>query len=260
MTMNNLEKHKNDLEHLIQKGKRLLQSVIYACDKERFEESVRKEWGNDTEKFLNNLPSFYDEYQSWYSEAKVVVRQILPDRLDDFVSHYEIPRVRKGTRDTYRIWDYLSGNYSRFSQAAVYHFKQQLEIVKSIQKRFESSLFDIVRIVQADLFDSELDSARALVEGGFLRAGGAMAGVVMERHLAQVCKNHKITIRKKNLTISDFNDKLKNEGVIDIPRWRLNQGLGDIRNLCTHNKDTKPTKENVEELINGVDKVTKTLF
>jgi len=36
--------------------------------------------------------------------------------------------------------------------------------------------------------------------------------------------------------------------------------LGDIRNICAHKKDVEPTKEQVEELINGVNWVTKNVF
>jgi len=53
---------------------------------------------------------------------------------------------------------------------------------------------------------------------------------------------------------------LKNGSVIDTPMWRFIQHLGDIRNLCDHNKDRDPTKEEVEDLISGVQKVIKTLF
>jgi hypothetical protein len=33
-----------------------------------------------------------------------------------------------------------------------------------------------------------------------------------------------------------------------------------IRNLCDHHKDKEPSNDEVEELISGVEKVTKTLF
>ena len=48
--------------------------------------------------------------------------------------------------------------------------------------------------------------------------------------------------------------------VLDIPSWRQIQRLGDIRNLCVHKKERDPTNDEVEELINGVEKYTKTLF
>ncbi len=136
----------------------------------------------------------------------------------------------------------------------------QLSILMSIKSRFESSLFDIKQILQADLFDSELSAAKELVKNGFLRGAGAMTGVVLEKHLEHVCLNHKIVISKKNPTISDLNDLLKNNNVLDTPSWRYIQRLGDLRNLCDHNKKREPTSEELNELIDGADKILKTIF
>ena len=266
--MNNLEQYKGDLERLVATGKKLGLAMQYEQWPKEIEEIVRKEKGEKATDFLKNLPSFPDEYQAWYSEAKTLVRQLLPNRLDDFSSYYERPKLRKETTyESYRISDYLLrlqlknglGEVTVGPSAAIPRFDQQLAIVKAISNRFESSLFDIRQLVQADLFDSELEAAKDLVKHGFLRAAGAMAGVVMERHLAQVCDNHGITLRKKAPTIADFNDALKNAEVVGIPQWRSNQYLGDIRNLCDHKKDAEPTKEQVNDLVDGVMKLTKTL-
>ena len=121
-------------------------------------------------------------------------------------------------------------------------------------------LFDIKQLVQADIFDSELEAARELLKHKFVRAAGAIAGVVLEKHLNQVCDNHGIAPAKKNATISDYNDAMKTASVIDTPQWRYIQHLGDIRNLCDHDKKNEPTVDQVGDLISGVDKLTKTLF
>jgi len=139
-------------------------------------------------------------------------------------------------------------------------YQMQLSILESIKIRFESSLFDIKQVLQADLFDSELSASRELVKHGFLRGAGAMAGVVLEKHLEQVCLNHQLSVAKKSPTISDLNDLLKNNNVFDTPNWRYIQRLGDLRNLCDHNKKREPTTEELNELIDGVDKVLKTIF
>lgn len=150
---------------------------------------------------LKSYPSFSETYQSWYSEAKVVISQLLPDRFDDFIEYYEKPKSRKHlTYENYRIADCLlglTGTGGVGPRAGISLFEQQLAIVEAVQGRFESSLYDIKQMLQADLFDSELEAAKELGKCGFLRASGALAGVVMERHLGQVCKNRAVKLRKK---------------------------------------------------------------
>ncbi|MCJ7812556.1 hypothetical protein MUP95_04455, partial [bacterium] len=111
----------------------------------------------------------------------------------------------------------------------------------------------------AELQDSELNAAVQLKKIS-KRAAGALAGVVLERHLQRIAENHKIVIRKKSPTISDLNDPLKQEGVYDVPTWRKIQLLADIRNLCSHQKESEPTDEQVDELISGVNSVIKSVF
>nr|WP_287413420.1 hypothetical protein [Pseudodesulfovibrio sp.] len=257
----NIEKYKKDLKKLISQGKFLGLAIQYECFPEDNDEIAKKDL--KVKKIIEELPNFRKEYQSWYSESKILIKQLLPDRLEDFVRYYEKSKNRKEINyDNYRIEDYLHGIETHYvkSSSAIPHMIQQLAILKSVSSRFESTLFDIKQLVQADIFDSELDSAKELIKHGFLRGAGAMTGVVLEKHLGQVMANHNIKIRKKHPTINDFNEALKNEGVLDTSSWRQIQRLGDIRNLCDHNKDREPTKDELNELISGAEKFTKTLF
>jgi hypothetical protein len=268
--MTNLDCYKKDLETLIVTGNKLLLAMQNECFPDEFMKMLKKKYPEKFSEILKDLPSFNEDYQTWYSQAKVLIKQLLPDRLLDFVHYYEKPKPRKDiTFENYRIEDYLQGLNVTFGfekkkiagpDAAIPLFQQQLAILNSVKSRFESSLFDIRQLVQGDLFDSELDAAKELALNKFTRAAGALAGVVLERHLSQVCNNHEIKIKKKLPHISDFNNDLKEANVIDIPQWRFVQHLADIRNLCDHDKKIEPTLEQVDDLINGVMKITKTLF
>jgi len=263
----NLDKYKSDLDSLVSLGEEMELDLYlrYSEEQEELDEEAKAAASEIKGSFERN-------YQRFYTEACAVIRQIIPDRLSEFEQLYKGEGKRKDINIiTYTIQDWLNGiraDFIAFSSEREYddfsliyrRFSTQLKILRSAETRFESTLFDIRQIVQADLFDSELDAARELNKKGFLRAAGAIAGVVLEKHLRQVCDNHNIRIRKKNPAISDFNDLLKNSSVLDIPTWRQIQRLGDIRNLCDHNKDRDPTKDEVEELINGVDKISKTIF
>lgn len=242
----NLDKYIDDVKNLVGGGVLLLKLLEGENDK---------------------LTDFREGYEIWYSEAHSLVKFILPDRLKDFELYYENSKgdsIRKAI--TYapprNEGIKLEFNYEPAKQVdlAKSLFINQLNIVKSCKKRFESSLFDIQQLVQADLFDSELGSARELNKKGFVRGAGAMAGVVLEKHLAQVCLNHSVKFTKKDPTINDFNQPLKDAGVIEVKDWRFIQRLADLRNLCDHNKKKEPTKQDVEELIDGTEKVSKTIY
>ncbi|MBB5358282.1 hypothetical protein HDE76_001488 [Rhodanobacter sp. ANJX3] len=267
----NIERYKKDFERLRRQGGLLQQAFTRDIYGKRYEAAVLESCKGDkkvAKSRLDALPNFDETYQAWYSESIVLLKQVLPDRLNDFVRLYEKPKGRKEISfENYRIEDALQGlQVTRLgevltdSSAAMPHLKQQIAILDSLSSRFESSLYDIRQMVQADLLDDELEAARELLKHKFLRAAGAVAGVVLEKHLLEVCNNHNVKIAKKNPTISDLNEALKSASVIGTPEWRFNQHLGDIRNLCDHNKSKDPTSDQVSDLIDGVAKVTKSIF
>lgn len=264
--MSNIAKYKDNLDALVALGSKMDLDITYRYleDQGKLEEKHKKS-------AAEIKGALEKDYQRWFTESCAVIKQLLPDRLTEFDHLYKGDGKRKEINSaTFNIQDWLNGirsgtnaygekYYDDFAIVSM-RFRTQHSILQSLESRFESTLFDIRQFVQADLFDSELDAARELMKHGFLRGAGAIAGVVLEKHLGQVAANHNITTRKKHPSISDYNDLLKNGGVLDVPGWRQIQRLGDIRNLCDHNKDRDPTKEETEELISGVEKFTKSLF
>lgn len=260
----NLTKYKKDIDNLIDRGSKLLYGLVYELrdDLEDAYKQIPKKHRIEIEKC-----EFKSEYHAWYNESIALIKQLIPDRLADFQSYYKIEKRKEITYSTYTISDYLinvqvsQAGRVLVSRTSVYHkFEQQYFIVKSLKKRFESSLYEIKQLLQADVFDSEIDTAKELCNKGYYRASGAICGVVLEKHLSAVCLHHNIPITKKHPAINDYNDILKSSEVIDIPVWRNIQRLADIRNMCDHHKNVEPTKENIEELISGTDKMIKTIY
>lgn len=267
------KKFAGDLDRLINEGDMLHMAMQNECHPKQFKErleNVLKKDKKEVEKYLMALPNFKERYQKWYSEAQAVIKQVLPGRLADFISYYEFPRVRKEiTFQNYMVKDYLQGlritrggGYEVIADgsAAIPEFVQQLNMVKAAKDTLDSTLMDLRAVLQADLFDTEIESATALAKAGYLRAAGAICGVVLEKHLLHVGDVHAVTVRKKHPGISDLSQLLKDAGVITIPQWRFIQHLADIRNICDHAKGREPTKDEISDLIVGAEKVLKTVF
>ena len=261
----NITKYQNDLNALIIRG----QNLYYG---------LYNEFSTEYKGQIAKLPkekqveikkcSFKNHYNAWYNESLSLIRQLMPERLEDFIAYYKQPKRKSLTYETYTISDYLVnlmaydgwGKELYKSSTIIYKYEQQFQILKSLETRFNSSLYDIKQLLQADLFDSEIDAARELCKKGFYRASGAICGVVIEKHLSEVCTQREIKVSKKNPAINDYNQLLKDNDVIDTPTWRYIQRLGDLRNLCDHKKTDEPTEDNIKDLIEGTDKIIKTVY
>jgi hypothetical protein len=201
---------------------------------------------------LTDDPSMHElrpRYQAWYSEALSVVQQLLRERVSEFQELYR----KKEHGYTISSWltkidygDSLTDFLDKHEDVYRTNFAQQIDVVGSARARLDSILSDVAGVLEASQ--------------QHLRAGGAIAGVVLERHHGRVVENHGITMRKRKPTLADLNQALKDEGVYDVPRWREIQHLTDLRNLSVHDDVREPTKAEVEELIGGVDKVVKLVF
>jgi len=99
--------------------------------------------------------------------------------------------------------------------------------MSALNTRLDTVFADVTGHLFAELQDKELEAAVTLKKNN-LRAAGTIAGIVLERHLQRVAKNHGITLPKESPTIADLNESLKSKGTYDVPTWRKIQLLSDL--------------------------------
>lgn len=203
------------------------------------------------------------DYESWFTAALPVVRQVVPERLQEFTELYRSTKRKTVSAETYRISDYLAGLTVTLRDGfeeipldidAAFQgcFMRQLAILRSCSARLDLLLQDLRGVVEAEVFRDELASAEGLLAKGHRRGSGALAGVVLERHLQHVAGLHGVALAGRQATLGDWNEALRKSGVYDIATWRRIQALADIRNLCAHSKDREPSEVEVQDLISGV--------
>jgi hypothetical protein len=264
------EQIKADLKRLSNQGVNLFNAMQVEQFPENMETHFTQVLRKDYQAFLNTLPVFAQEYQIWYSAAQAVIRQFLPGRLQDFINLYEQPKGRKEIRpDNYVIEDYLkkviitTGFDKKIIASppdAIAVFQQQVNILNAVFDRLDNSLFEIRQVLQAELLDQELQVARQLAKGQFIRSAGALCGVILEKHFNELCHVHHIKVSKKNMLIKDYNELLKKHEVYAFETWRFIQYLGDLWDLSCRNKKEMPTSDEVNDLIDGTEKLIKTIF
>ena len=244
--MSKVEEIKKEIEEIIKQLEKLYEALICTPGSEA----------------SRDLVYFICNYDRWYTRGLQVIKSLSPDRYEDFVILYRNDKRKGIDCSTYTLSDALKGlrkQYEFYPASAATCLAQQISMLKACYDSFDSKVYDLQTVLQADIFDSEIDSARYLLKNGFLRAAGAICGVVLEKHLAKICENHNLKITKKDPSLATYSDALK-DIVYDTIEWRRMQRLADLRNLCDHNKDREPTKEEVEELISDADRVIKSIF
>lgn len=205
--------------------------------------------------------SFRNRYQKWYTNSIIVLNAFLPERKNEFIELYSPdPKRKKLTGLTYKISDAISGLSNSFASPidSISQVQRQIDIVKSLKDIIDSKIGDIKQIIENDVFENELDSARYLLFKGFNRSAGAICGVLLEKHLKSMVSSRGLIISKRDPSINDLNAELYKNGVIDSTQNKYLLFLGDLRNKCDHDKELEPTKDEITDFINGTNKVIKT--
>ena len=168
--MNNVERYKAGFEALVELGERMQRDLMRSSGED--EDAVTKVTVRLLQTTRNGTPRLRSSSSNSF-----------PGRLAEFEQLYKGDgRRKKIDAATFTIQDWLRGFQSPrkvggkiFDDFTIVtmQFVTQLNILKSVGARFDSSLFDIRQLVQADLFDSELGAARELANRGFLRAAGS---------------------------------------------------------------------------------------
>lgn len=219
-------------------------------------------------KLDENLALMAYKYEPWYTRALLVVRQVIPEREDDFRQAYKLDRRKELTPETYTISDFLlgleetDGEEAMIDSRGIYVSKMilQVAILKAALAAASSVLSDMRAELRAELMDEEMAAARALLEADHVRSAGVICGVILDAHLSAVAARHDVKLRKRQPDISDWNDALKESEIIDIPMWRLIQYLAGLWDICAHAQDREPTPDEIMDLIDGIEKVTREVF
>ena len=106
----------------------------------------------------------------------------------------------------------------------------------------------IIKLTQAEVFDSELEQAKALLGGGYHVAAAVIAGTVLETSLRQLCDENNIGHGK----LDKMNADLAKAGGYNVLTQKRVTALADIRNNAAYGKPDEFKKEDVNDMIRDV--------
>ena len=148
---------------------------------------------------------------------------------------------------------FLNAERYQFYDTNAVVLNRLLPVIKATYDDFKNGfLITFKQIVQAEVFDSELEQAKSLLESGYKNAAAVIAGAVLETAIKELCQNNGIDLEKKKLT--RLNDDLAKAGVYNTLQQKQITALADIRNNAAHGDYEKFTQENVEDMIKEIER------
>lgn len=134
-----------------------------------------------------------------------------------------------------------------------------ISILEAIKSEIEGGwLFTIKGLVTAEVFADFLEMAEYLLLENYKDPAAVMSGSVLEEHLRQLCLKNNIAIEEEKhnklmpLKADRLNSELaKNEVYSKLDQKMVTAWL-DLRNKAAHGKCEEYTKEQVENMMNGI--------
>ena len=152
-----------------------------------------------------------------------------------------------------------SEHYKEFSEndsTGVYGtYLGTLERLKAIflaaKEDYEGGYFRTTRsLIQAEVFDSELEQATGLLKMGYKTPAAVVAGVVLETSLRDLCDQQGIAHEK----LDKMNSDLAKSGTYNKLQQKRITALADIRNSAAHGKQDEFSAQDVEDMIRDVER------
>ncbi|MBE9156663.1 DUF4145 domain-containing protein [Nodosilinea sp. LEGE 06152] len=128
-------------------------------------------------------------------------------------------------------------------------FKSLKAIFLAAKEDFEGGYLSSMRaLVQAEVFDSELEQANELLNSGYSTAAAVVAGVVLETALRELCEKEGISVAR----LDKMNADLAKAGVYNKFIQKRITALADIRNSAAHGKPNEFAEDDVIDMIKYV--------
>lgn len=136
------------------------------------------------------------------------------------------------------------------------HFDNSLNVLYRIKAVFLAAKDDfeggylnsVKNIIQAEVFDNELEQASELLTSGYKSAAAVIAGVVLETTIRNLCLAQSIELGK----LDKMNADLVKSGVYNGLTQKRVTSLAAIRNSAAHGKPDDFTTADVKAMIEDI--------
>ena len=128
--------------------------------------------------------------------------------------------------------------------------KRVRAVFDAAKEDFEGGyLSSLKQLVQAEVFESEIEQAEELLKSGYKLAAAVIAGVVLETALRDLSTNNALSIGK----LDSMNSQLAKAGIYNKLQQKQITAIADIRNSAAHGKPELFADSDVKNMIRDIE-------
>jgi hypothetical protein len=152
-----------------------------------------------------------------------------------------------------------SQHFMHFTQAAhisphanhIANLKAMKAVLLATRDDYEGGYLTSTRsLIQAEMFDSELEQASELLRSGYKTAAAVIAGTVLETSLRELCNRHQQPVGK----LDRMNADLAKHGLYNANMAKRIISLAGIRNSAAHGKPNEFSDADVKSMIEEIER------
>jgi len=180
--------------------------------------------------------------QSLLDEWQVKVRNLLAKSCGKDSEHY-IVFIAAGKPKKFDT------NYTRFNRLN--------PVFRAAKEDYEGGyLISIKALIQAEVFESELEQAQELLNSGYRLASAVISGIVLETSLRELCNQNSIP----HSNLDKMNADLAKKGIYNKLQQKRITVIANIRNSAAHGKPDEFTNLDVESMIKDIERFLLTFL
>jgi hypothetical protein len=135
--------------------------------------------------------------------------------------------------------------------SGVQNLRAMKAVLLACQEDYDGGYLSPIRnLVQAEVFDSELEQASELLRSGWKVPAAVVAGIVLETSLRELCTRHSLPHGK----LDRMNADLVKQGLYNANMGKRITALAGIRNSAAHGKPNEFTDADVKAMIEDIER------
>jgi hypothetical protein len=154
-------------------------------------------------------------------------------------------------KDSAHYVAFIDAESSSLLYGNISSFQNTRAVFGAAQEDFEGGYLSTVRsLVQAEVFDTELEQAKELLNSGYFTAAAVVAGVVLETALRELCLRRQLNAGK----LDKMNADLAKAGQYNSLAAKRVTALAATRNSAAHGKSDEFNEADVRAMVADVER------